>query len=408
MNPTPETRVATRAAWLVVLLLAAYPLLGVLITLTSLPSVLVSVPIRAAALGVAIALLCQTPSLPVDARRLAFAALMLLCTLRLGWDSVFARVDGALETLGYFVFTIALPAAALISVPVRSWDEAALSRVLFWWGFVTCVAVMFIDTLGLAGDRASSLRGLTLDTVNSITLSHVAVTTILAGAAMRLTAPERIPLWVLLLAMGLALWVMVTVASRGPMVSLAFCLLPLAIYRPRLRWAAAFILLGGVTALFLGDGLALEKILIVDEDLSTLERLAVQANAIDQFIGNPFFGHAYIEPETMNYPHNLFIEAGMALGVTGLVLVTLIHLFAVGSIVQLFRRGCVLVPCLGVQLLSGALFSGSMYAGPQFWLATAILFAFAVPGRFRGPQPSTTERLTPQPVLGPNPGRSAG
>ncbi len=375
MTPHHYVRTGRRAAWLFVLLMGAYPLLGVLITVTGLPSLTVSVPIRAAVLGLALAILFSTPSTQLDSKRWMFYALMVLCLLRLMWDGAFSHVEGAVETLGLFVFTLALPAMAILSTPARCWNETSLARMLFWVGAGTCAAVLVIDALGLAGDRASRLRGLTFDTVNSITLSHVAVTTILAGLALRLSSGSRLPLAILIAGAACALAVMSAVASRGPMVSLALCLLVLALYERRVRGFSVLVVLGGVASILLGDGLALEKLLIVDEDLSTLERLQVQANAIEQFLSNPVFGHAYVEPETMNYPHNLFIEAGMALGVVGLLLMVLVHFGAASSILGLLRQRRVLVPCLCIQLLSGALFSGSMYAGPQFWVALALAFA---------------------------------
>jgi O-antigen ligase len=375
LTPHHYVRAGRRAAWLFVLLMGAYPLLGVLITVTSLPSLVASVPIRAATLGLALVLLFSTPALRFDVRRGMFYVLIILCLLRLLWDSTLSPVEGSIETLGMFVFMLALPAMALLSTPARCWDEDALARLLFWVGLATCAAVLLIDALDLAKDRSNRLRGLAFDTVNTITLGHTAATTILAGLALRLSPRSRLPMVVLLTGAACALAVMAAAASRGPMVSLALCLLVLAFYEQRVRAISTFLFLAGAASLLLGDGLALERLLIVVDDGSTLQRLLVQANAIEQFLSNPVFGHAYVEPETMNYPHNLFIEAGMALGVVGLLLMVLVHFGAASSILGLLRQRRVLVPCLCIQLLSGALFSGSMYAGPQFWVALALAFA---------------------------------
>ena len=67
------------------------------------------------------------------------------------------------------------------------------------------------------------------------------------------------------------------------------------------------------------DGELWRRFSTIEEDVSALDRLLLQGNAISQYLDRPILGSAFVELRLLTYPHNLFIETAMALGVVGLV-----------------------------------------------------------------------------------------
>lgn len=395
-RPQPVTRAAWGRAILLATLLA-YPVLGTLVVVTPLPTLVASMPARLLATGAAIALLLSRAARPVSPARLMLFLFWAIYLVRLVWDTAVARVEGADEALFFFTVTCFLPALAILRSRPEWFKERELAKPLFILGTVAGGTALLIGVTGLARDRSLwEVTGrLAFDAVNPITYGHAAVTALLAAICLWLYRPSPIGRGWLLAGSLLSLLVLQQTGSRGPALALVIGLLLIGIYRRRARpLVALFIAVGAAILALTGGGALEERVGGVEDDPSTLERLLVQANAIEQFLSNPLTGNAYIETGLMIYPHNPFIEAAMATGLPGLLTFTAAFVMALLGIWRMLRGGRLLLPLIAVQYLVGAMLSGALYLSTPFWLAIALVFVFDRPAK-RRPRPRRPAATAP-------------
>jgi O-antigen ligase len=99
---------------------------------------------------------------------------------------------------------------------------------------------------------------------------------------------------------------------------------------------------------------------------------------LQQFYDSPWVGSAIIELQFYDYPHNVFIEGAMAVGLAGLLLLVFIILRAVRRIFRALRQGSLLVPLLALQMLTAAQVSGSISQSASMWMFLALFAGAAV------------------------------
>lgn len=106
------------------------------------------------------------------------------------------------------------------------------------------------------------------------------------------------------------------------------------------------------------------------DDLSAMIRLGAYTNAISQFINNPVFGDLSLERTTLFYPHNIFVEILMSLGIVGggayILYIMLVFFMSIKLMKQQEGIGMIL-SLLWLQQLYALLFSGSIFQSYYFW-----------------------------------------
>lgn len=373
----------TGLAWILALSVVGYPLAGLISAIGGVSSTLTSIPFRLAVIATAFVIVANAALLRTrfrpDYLLLLFWAVY---TVRLTWDFVIAGIEGADTALVFFVATVVLPCVAVIVV-ARDFDERTAAWTLFVIGAAVSVLSVAMQLLGYGVSTAliEDTGRLSFEAVNPITLGHAGVTTMLAAlAAWRTAGPT--PRVVLLIGCGFAIACCVLAASRGPLLALGVALFVYAIVRRKWGWMLVAVALA---AYFLPSLIAdnsvelLARFSNLDQDESSLERLLIQANAIQAFVENPVLGSAYTETLTNNYPHNLLIESAMALGVVGLISFATLCLRGGWQALKSLRGGAILVPLLFIQYLVGAQLSGALYGASGFWLMATLLAALSVP-----------------------------
>jgi O-antigen ligase len=371
---------AGHAGWLFALALVGYPIFGMLAVLVDVESTIFTVPGRIGvalySLAVFVMALYDRPLTPFP--RLV-ALFWLIYMFRLSWDTFVTDVYAASTSYIFFVSTTVIPGIPL-ALLAEKWDDGAVARKVAIIGAVSCGLGILAQSLGLAEARstAMALTGrLSFDAVNPILFGHAGVVTAIAGLVWAKTAPtSRGRVWAILAAAcgGVCL---VLAASRGPLVSGAAVMLTyLAVKR---RWGV-FLVLGGVTAAVASvvqwqDVGAVARFVGLDRDASALDRIVLQQAAIADFLAHPVLGIAYLEPYYNNYPHNIVIESAMALGFFGLLLLLALLAKTFVQCVRLIRRDVLFISLVAIEAMTGAQFSGSIYASSPVWLTMAILLA---------------------------------
>lgn len=113
---------------------------------------------------------------------------------------------------------------------------------------------------------------------------------------------------------------------------------------------------------------------------SVLGRIQLYLLAIDQFIQNPLLGSALVEVTTGFYPHNIFVEAFMALGIIGGLMLLCLLAKITSLAYKLVNRESSYggIAILYIQYLVGAQFSGALWGLVALWALVGCIINFNV------------------------------
>lgn len=396
---------------LLALVVAGYPVAGLLSASLDVSSRTTSLPFRGLVAAIALILLVRG----WQGRRFGFW----VCLLGVWWVVYAARLvsnlwqgfPGAGHELAFFCLTVILPALALLkSEPDQA--ESSAGRILLFLGSLVGGGALLGEFLGVFGWHSLMYTGrLSTDTVNPITLGQVAASFLLVLVATRIPRRTTGSWWVFvpLAAMGLAC--LGYAGSRGAFVSLLVALAFLWLAQrcshtnDRPGQIAVPCLVGLVVALFFFP-LPTEQLIVNSEmrrqslptdiaaiaakqladhqilaqqdrsgfrDMAVAERITLARNAFGQFLSHPLNGGANWEANDGAYPHNLPLEAFSNLGVVGGVVFLILMGAGIRFAWRRTRDGTWLISLLYVQALASAMFSGSLYGHAQLWTTLTML-----------------------------------
>lgn len=186
----------------------------------------------------------------------------------------------------------------------------------------------------------------------------------------------------------LGLYILYASGTRSPLIAFILCLFFLFFLKSNLKYASAFLILLATSIVALiyfkpqyddtGQSSSfLNRVtnMIVNGDSSGRGELYQQGIKI--FSENPFFGGRILYFDGM-YPHNIFLEVLMAMGIVGLILY---FCFFKDCVSFMFRQKeysitnplTVWVPILWLQYFILSLFSYNLHSSPEVWYLTAMI-----------------------------------
>lgn len=363
--------------WVWILSIIGYPVVGLTSTALNWEGASASIPFRACVLGLSLLVLLTTNRLVPNLRGCQWLLVFwVIYTFRLAWDAVAVGRPGAGEAMFMFLFLSVFPALAVGVGGGNRISERDAAWRLGLLGSLACLLALLMQAFGWGIDQTLDSKWsegrLAFVSVNPITLGHAGCTVLICVmclAGYRSNVVEKIFI-VSMAILGCAC--LMAAGSRGPLVSLVICVLLvfLRARRPVFSLVAGALL---VAAMIYEGANLLERIgNAAGEDKSSQERLLLLANAIQQFVENPLFGGAYVEPISGEYPHNIFVESAMAMGIPGLLLMAAIIAVAFRSAWVQLSVGRILVPLVCVQYMVAAQFSGSLWGAAALWVTLVM------------------------------------
>jgi O-antigen ligase len=331
----------------------------------------------------------------------AFCALWVMLLARFAWDSSFVTIPLPLpwfELLLQMVGTALIPTIALFQAPSERAFDIARRITLFGGVIAGLFLVVAVIRIVIESDSLAAFARLGTQELNSITLGHIGTTVVIVALLGRplpragsqfVRVLDSLP--VRLTAGLIGGFLAIASASKGPIVALICAMTVWQVARIAQAGSAravfvAIVRLGLVFAAMVALAIFLAlfaQVTVIDRfvdfgtttDYSTNERMIVWTNAMLSFEGSPWWGSSFVEIKGRFYPHNLFLEVLMAIGIPGfLSLLALLLPMARVGIRLLFTRHDWVGLLLGQQFL-GMMFSGSVYFSSQFWCAAAAALA---------------------------------
>jgi O-Antigen ligase len=375
--------------WLFVLALSGYPIAALLASWLNWDSTVASAPFRIGVVLLSLWVMARVHAGNPNREPLRWLfGFWLIYLVRLIWDWLIAGVPGAIEALFFFVVTVLIPCTVL-ALRAQALAERELTLLVAWVGAGICAAAVLMYSFDIGTERSltDQTRRLSFEAINPITLGHVATSTLIAILCLTSRRLNAVTWAALLPAAFAAGACLILAASRGPMVALGLAAIAFAILTRRWRWLLLLALL--LLPQLLDENRELwSRFATIEEDESALTRLLLQGNAIAQFLDHPVFGSAFVELQLLMYPHNLMIEAAMALGVVGLAVLLPLLYKSGAAAVRSARAGQVIVPLLFVQYFVGAQLSGAIYGNTALWATVALLIGLSHrPARARSSRP---------------------
>ena len=329
----------------------------------------------------------------------AFCALWVMLLARFAWDSSFVPIPLPLPWFELFLQMIGItliPTIALFHAPSERAFDIARRIMLFGGVIAGLFLIVAVIRIVIENDNLRALARLGTEELNPITLGHIG-TTIVIVALLGRPVPRAKSLVVRILdSLAVRLpagliggFLAIASASKGPIVALICVMMVWQVARIARAGSAravfvAVVRLGVVFAamIVLAIFLALfAQVTVVDRfanfttDASTSERMLHWTRAMLEFESSPWLGSSFVEIKARFYPHNLFIETLMAVGIPGFLALCaiLVPVVRAGYRVLFTRHDWVAL--LLVQQLLSMLFSGSVYFSSQFWGAAAAALA---------------------------------
>jgi hypothetical protein len=109
------------------------------------------------------------------------------------------------------------------------------------------------------------------------------------------------------------------------------------------------------------------------DDESTLDRIVLLNDSFTQIEGSPIIGSAFVELKSGFYPHNVFVEAALAMGIPGALLFMALMTFGAWKAWRSLGTDEALLGLLFFAGLFAATISGALFGAITLWIPIAML-----------------------------------
>jgi O-antigen ligase len=318
----------------------------------------------------------RLPSFPLMLFFLAYG-------FRLIWSYFYDFKVDALIALNFFA--IATLAPALIATTHNRWvgNSTRLIDGIVWTGALFLFVVVFLRLTGVndfafSETSNSSLARQGFERLNPIALGATA--SVISAVALFGAISQRSALFRLVCVFDVisGLYILLAAGSRGPILALAGSVVIAALANRRARSGVILGLLAVIPLLLFSvmdfsDILERSRFSSTGSDVNSIERLIYYAEAWDAFLSSPLVGADFELPITLGWPHNIYLESLMAIGIAGGGLFFYLLLKAYRIAFGMLRNGPDALAIILFQHSIIGLFSGSLWATSTLFVIVAVM-----------------------------------
>jgi hypothetical protein len=208
--------------------------------------------------------------------------------------------------------------------------------------------------------------------VNPVSIGHLAVSGAFCVLVLWRGATGIKRLW-LTAALLLLVWTLVQTGSKGPMLALAICIGLWSIRRAYLLRYAILVVPFVILLLSSDSNVLAQRVEGAGQDLSTLDRVTLIADTVNQISESPLIGSAFVERNSGFYPLNVFLEAPMAMGIPMAIVFTALMVVAAVRAWRTLRSDADLLGLLFYQAILAASVSGALFGAIDLWTILVLL-----------------------------------
>jgi O-Antigen ligase len=367
----------------IAVIVLAFPLAGVLSSVFGLSSNVLTTASRFVVFAVGIVVFGRN----FLAGQLRLPSLLLLLFFlaygfRLMWSYFFEFKIDALVAFNFFILATLVP--ALIATTHNRWvgNSTQLIDGIVWMGAIFLIIVVALRLSGVndfaySETSNSALARQGFERLNPIALGATAAA--IAGVALFGALSKRSIFYRMVCVFDIltGLYMLLASGSRGPILGFAGSVVITALANRRAR---ASVILGLIALLplllfsFVDVNQTLERsrFATTGSDANSLERFIYYVEAWDAFLSSPIVGANFELPITLGWPHNIYLESLMAVGVTGGGLFFYLLFKTYRTAFGMLRRGPDALATILFQHSIIGLFSGSLWATSTLFVIMAV------------------------------------
>lgn len=353
---------------------------------------LITVPFRAFTLLIAL----LTITLTIGKKQLTLTAIIyllffywILLFMRFGEDMLITRgfsltSPKIFQTFLYMLFLTVIPMIAVI----KSFQYIDFERTLYFCFILLSISVILTLITNQNFQEATNERIDANAALNTITTGHMGLKTLILGIIIY--NHKRIKLsfkYFIIIVCLISFFIFLRAGSRGPILSATFIILFFIFSKIKSHSKAFFICLGLFLIIYIFQSLLIDvldqispilKERLIDRDDATDDRDPLFLSAIFSFLENPLFGNNFAivtDEEDWIYPHNIFLESLMQLGIVGLTIILYIICIIFKRCYKLIHENSKIlwIVLIFLQCFSGLLVSGSITTNPEFSILIIII-----------------------------------
>ncbi len=280
-----------------------------------------------------------------------------------------------------------LPALAVLTIPIQEINYKKVFQFVYYILFT----ILLLNVLyGIDHDTQGRSSGFM--SMYSISFGHLGVSLTLLSiyTIFYESVDQKYKLIIPILGVILGTYIMYASGTRSPLIAYAFCICFLFYVKNKLKYLYAFLFLlivGAIALIYFKpqyDGgqassfLSRVTKMLVSGDSSG--RGALYQQGINIFTEHPILGGRILYFDGM-YPHNIFLEVVMALGIVGLIIYFLFFKNCINFILKIkafsmHHVEVIWVAVLWLQYFILSLFSYNIHSSPEIWYFTAMILVF--------------------------------
>jgi hypothetical protein len=375
---------------LIVMGLLGYEMISFLPDWFGMDSRLFTIPYRAFFLGLCIYNIIKL--LPVRSSKMdVFTGLLLVFWVfyfaRLFYDSFFTAYKFGRPVEEYWLYTVCLcfiPIFAYL-IPV---NDPTLKKARSYSFYIAAL----LNLLGLYSNLVHPMkddvtRMVGNEFLNPVAYGQMGAFLVVLGVSILIDSSKKLSGWYVLFIATLLPTGLVNIAlsgSRGPLIQLIIALLALASFKlKRKHWMYIIFSVG----ILIGVGTVVNSTVPIfgvlfdrmsttgsSQNISDNERLSILGNAWNGFLNSPVLGTGFEEKVFHIYPHNLLVEACMATGIAGGLIMLCIYIYSViGSFKLLKDNTKNWIGLLCIMALITGLTTGGLWGSFKFWALIVLV-----------------------------------
>lgn len=285
----------------------------------------------------------------------------------------------------------------VIAISFMQINTVKLNTTILYVSFVQCFFVLIglyllygTDIVQLAAERYmygdDSINGGNGSPLNPILVSRTGAVLFVLLLVNVLFKTNKIKSYSYIVGFILSISLIILGGSRGPLVTcFLLSIITIFFHLKNSNFKNIFVVFFGVLLVLIGLNYLItnysESISLftrvneslLDESGVISGRKLHYSSAINQFINNPFFGDKIFDDYLNFYPHNLFLESFMALGIFGGLI------FSYITIINIIKGGKKNIINIFITFVCFSLFgftSGAIWSSFEFWILLAIINKF--------------------------------
>jgi O-antigen ligase len=138
------------------------------------------------------------------------------------------------------------------------------------------------------------------------------------------------------------------------------------------------VVLAAILLLVYGDSPFFQRLLAIDDDPSTTERIGLIQDSLQQIAASPWLGSASVELKSGAYPHNIFLEGALSFGLPLTAVLAILLSHGLFKSLKLLKTENDLVSLLFLQSLVISQISGALFADSMLWICLVLILGLDI------------------------------